>query len=528
MERERNTFSKVIDNLVTDYKDNSIYICQLSAEGFTQTAVKAGELHDYLESMEIMKDRNYYITPNAYKPFYMMKKGEGGRKNQNIASLNNIVLDIDNERWHECPELADPETLEDLVACIESLWGEDAERPEIATIVTTGRGIQVWFRLEPTSAQSEKMQNIYKMTKQKLGRALMNIIEPFEEFEGFEFDACSLKIGQVMRLPISGAYNYKSGTPIKYEDITTRSYRLYDMFQMLNDIPLENTEKTETKKKETKEKQKKEKKQTKKEKKETKEKQKQADRTPHKSPFLVDRRNLQPAREDDYTRLMLKRMRWIENIIRNNSNQNGRRNSMLLIYYTSALQVYDISDAFKLLNDLNNSLYEPLTQLEIANIVKECAKNAEGFYKYSVKKVFEILRSTEEEMKAYKDASEGWQERDEKRKKERAEKKAERDAYVLAVYGECQTVAGTARITGISRNTVRKIIETSKQEEPKQMETDKQTTQTAQTEKQTVQPRLYYFDIVEGSEMDEAEKQQAETLALELDWFKTIRDQLTA
>ena len=519
MEREKNTFSKVIDNLVTDYKDNSIYICQLSAEGFTQTAVKACELHDYLESMEIMKDRNYYITPNAYKPFYMMKKGEGGRKNQNIASLNNIVLDIDNERWHECQELADPETLEDLVACIVSLWGEDTERPEIATIVTTGRGIQVWFRLEPTSAQSEKMQNIYKMTKQKLGRALMDIIEPFEEFEGFEFDACSLKIGQVMRLPISGAYNYKSGTPIKYEDITTRSYRLYDMFQMLSDIPLENMEKKEKKeKKETKEKQKKEKKQTKKEK-------KQADRTPHKSPFLVDRRNLQPEREDEYTRLMLKRMRWIENIIRNNSNQNGRRNSMLLIYYTSALQVYDISDAFRLLNDLNNSLYEPLTQLEIANIVKECAKNAKGFYKYSVEKVFEILRSTEEERKAYKDASEGWQERDEKRKKERAEKKAERDAYVLAVYGECQTVAGTARITGISRNTVRKIIEASKREEHKQMETDKQT---SQTEQQTAQPRLYYFDIIEGSEMDEAEKQQAETLALELDWFKTIRDQLTA
>lgn len=527
MKRTGNTFSKVIYSLVTDYKDNSIYICQLSAEGFTQTAVKAGELHDYLESMEIMKDRNYYITPNAYKPFYMMKKGEGGRKNQNIASLNNIVLDIDNERWHECPELADPETLEDLVACIVSLWGEDAERPEIATIVTTGRGIQVWFRLEPTSAQSEKMQNIYKMTKQKLGRALMDIIEPFEEFEGFEFDACSLKIGQVMRLPISGAYNYKSGTPIKYEDITTRSYRLYDMFQMLNDIPLENTEKKDEKKKEkkeTKEKQKKEKKQAKKEK-------KQADRTPHKSPFLVDRRNLQPAREDEYTRLMLKRMRWIENIIRNNSNQNGRRNSMLLIYYTSALQVYDISDAFRLLNDLNNSLYEPLTQLEIANIVKECAKNAKGFYKYSVEKVFEILRSTEEEKEAYRKASEGWQERDERRKKERAEKKAERDAYVLAVYGECQTVAGTARITGVSRNTVRKIIEASKlieaskQEEHKQMETDKQT---AQTEKQTAQPRLYYFDIIEGSEMDEAEKQQAETLALELDWFNTIKDQLTA
>lgn len=522
MERQKNEYSKTMENLVTDYKDNSIYICKLSADGFSQTAVKAGELLDFLDVMEIATDCNYYISPNAYKPFYMMKKGEGGRKNKNIASLNNIVLDIDNEKWHECPELADPDTLDDLVTCIESLWGEDAERPEIATIVTTGRGIQVWFRLEPTSAQSEKMQNIYKMTKQKLGKALMAIIEPFEEFDGFEFDACSLKIGQVMRLPISGAYNYKSGTPIRYMDITTRSYRLYDMFTMLSDVPLESTEKKKTEKGKKKKKKEKTTEDKKKEKKE-------ADRTPHKSPFLVDRRNIQPAREDDYTRLMLKRMRWIENIIRENSNQNGRRNSMLLIYYTSALQVYDISDAFRLLNDLNNSLYMPLNQLEVANIVKECAKNAKGFYKYSVAKVFEILRSTEDEKEAYKKASEGWQERDERRKKERAEKKAERDAYVLAVYDECGTVAGTARITGTSRNTVKKIIETRKQEEQKQMET-RQEAETArqQEEQQRHQPRLYWFEMVEESEMDEDEKQQAETIALELDWMKSLSEQLAA
>lgn len=163
----------------------------------------ADELPEKLESFKLW-NQDYYITANTF--------AGGDRRAENLFTLQNIVVDVDCHA-----EGLSAAQRARMIDAFEFFLLEDLEGPRPNTIVKTGRGVQLWYAIEPVSRW--KVQQ-YEAVRESLIEAVQQILTDQAALSGLELDrGATHNAAGVFRLP--GSYNSKTGARGTF-------YRLHD------------------------------------------------------------------------------------------------------------------------------------------------------------------------------------------------------------------------------------------------------------------------------------------------------------
>ena len=180
-----------------------------------------GELSSFVEEMHVSRNMDYYITANSVCGVR--------RVTEEVFGLHNIVIDIDCHAGTHSPAL-----LADFVwRCSRDLWST-GDCPEPNSIVFSGRGVQLWWALEPASV---KIQYWYKRMQSWLMDALQGVLDESPEQLGeLSIDrSASKKLAGLFRLPFT--FNSKTG---RKGSLQIRRKTRYSLRKMLEEyVPAE-------------------------------------------------------------------------------------------------------------------------------------------------------------------------------------------------------------------------------------------------------------------------------------------------
>ena len=182
-----------------------------------------------IPKLALRQNCDYYITANRLKNHV--------RRSTNVFGLSNIVIDIDCHNYlfslnQDVKEENKKRAKErdglivDLVRnMMDGLFGQE-DYPKPNAIVYTGRGLQLWFSLEPCSASLKK---IYKKTVHYLCEMITKFIRKFKRYKDFNVDeAASINPAGLFRLP--GSRNTKARIKGNYELIHDKKTDLIIFF----------------------------------------------------------------------------------------------------------------------------------------------------------------------------------------------------------------------------------------------------------------------------------------------------------
>lgn len=136
------------------------------------------------------------------------------------------------------------------------------------------------------------------------------------------------------------------------------------------------------------------------------------------------------------------------------SIQRGMRNNFL--FYAGTLAVEAKRDTEKTLYGLNSALTEPLSDTEVAKTAHSASR---GIYHYATETIVKSLGGTEEEIRPFSlsfSAHGSWISNDEKKRK-RAEKRDKRNKKVLEHLSAGKSIKAVSELTGLCRATVARI-----------------------------------------------------------------------
>ena len=173
------------------------------------------ELQDYIPLMHISQNLDYYITANSFAGVQRVTEG--------VFALHNIVVDVD------CHVEAGVNTTEAVAAFLwrasRDLWS-DGSVPSPSSIVMTGRGVQLWWAIEPISV---KVRYWYKRVQHWLIDQLQDVLDDNpEELGELSIDqAASSKLAGWFRLPLT--YNTKAKRWGKLQILREQRYTLQEL-----------------------------------------------------------------------------------------------------------------------------------------------------------------------------------------------------------------------------------------------------------------------------------------------------------
>lgn len=174
------------------------------------------KLSTYVPEMHISRSVDYYITANSVC---------GTRRvTEDVFGLHNMVIDID---CHDDAAFSAEVLSAFIWRCSRDLWTTD-ECPAPNSIVFSGRGVQLWWALEPASA---KIQYWYKRMLSWLLDALQRVIdENPEQFESLSIDrSASIRLAGLFRMPYT--YNTKTGRMGTAQIYRNERYKLREMLE---------------------------------------------------------------------------------------------------------------------------------------------------------------------------------------------------------------------------------------------------------------------------------------------------------
>ena len=175
-----------------------------------QFACYADQLPEALAAYEIDPRRDYYITGNAFS-------GKRARRDQ-LFALHNIVIDIDAHGMTDRP--ARCALLEKAAAEIRAKL-----RPLPASVVYTGRGLQLWYPVEPESYKAERR---YIVVREAILKAVADLLRSRAEFKALTMDdGASNNTAGLYRLPYSCNTKTRNETPAG-DPIRGRVLRIHD------------------------------------------------------------------------------------------------------------------------------------------------------------------------------------------------------------------------------------------------------------------------------------------------------------
>ena len=376
-------------------------------------------LRPYVKLIQAVKSAEYYITANTVTGIK--------RRKEDLFGLQNIVIDVD------CHDDRTTQAINDLVVgfiwrCKRDLWS-DGIIPTPNSIVRTGRGVQLWWAIQPCYGGQEYGISLYHHNKIKRTfiAHIERLIEEYEEeLEGLGVDrgASSNPVGY-FRLP--GSYNAKAQC---YTSLAVLHEERYDQRDLTN---IEAPEIRATK-----------------------------NASAKYVPLLeTDRRVLQNYESTGVRRVI--QLVKLRNL-RNNEAGSESRDYFNFSVYNALRMTYDHEDAMARLRDFNAGFKEPMSDGELENCVSSA--NEKGGYKYTNEKLIELLDVTPEEQQAIGlFPARGFRRSKPNASRDEARKalKEDRDNKILALIKKGVSQAETARILGIGKNTVGRVLKRIKE-----------------------------------------------------------------
>ena len=280
-------------------------------------------IEEKAENLKIKKSQNYYIMANTVKRFTT-------RNSDNLFSLNNIVLDYDihtNISRYEREQLID-----------EFVWRLNRDLFTTGELITpnvvhyTGRGVQLWFHIESTSA---KLLFLYHKAIDYIAIIIREWLKEYPTLQRhIEPDISSSK-NAVGLFRIFNTYNTKAKTMTVVDVLHDRAINLNDLIKQLEDSePVKEYLKR-----------------------------KEQIKKRYKKQELNE--DYEPEeRKNGYSALHYKRIKIIEELARETENPVGHRDMMIFLAFNSARQIYPFETAKKICRKINRSFSESLPDIE--------------------------------------------------------------------------------------------------------------------------------------------------------------------
>ncbi len=275
------------------------------------------------ETLKYKKSQNYYVMANTVKRYTT-------RTSDNLFSLNNIVLDYDihsNIPRYEREQLID-----------EFVWRLNRDLFTTGELITpnvvhyTGRGVQLWFHIESTSA---KLLFLYHKAIDYIAIIIREWLKEYPTLQRhIEPDISSSK-NAVGLFRMFNTYNTKAKTMTVVDVLHDRAINLNDLIKQLEDSE---TVKEYLKRKE-----------------QIKKRYKKQELNEDYEP---------EERKNGYSALHYKRIKIIEELARETENPVGHRDMMIFLAFNSARQIYPFETAKKICRKINRSFSEPLPDIE--------------------------------------------------------------------------------------------------------------------------------------------------------------------
>ena len=372
--------------------------------------VDFAHIQDRAENLTIKKSQNYYIMANTIKQFT-------SRTSDNLFSLNNIVLDYD---IHSPMQQHERELLID-----EFVWRLHRDLFTPGEMITpnvihyTGRGVQLWFHIESTSA---KLLFLYHKAIDYIAVIVREWLKDYPTLQRhIELDIASSK-NAVGLFRMFNTYNTKAKTMTATDVLHNGAINLNELVKQL--------EKCEPVKEYL--------------------KRKKTIKKRYKEQELNDNFVLE-EKKGGYSALHYKRIKIIEELAKNKENSVGHRDMMLFLAFNSARQIYPFETAKKICRKINRSFEEPLSNIDY--IFKQ-----DKIYQIKNTTFFEKLGVSQDElvnMGKY-EMSRPNITRDLEREQRKEDKKAKKDlARKLIQSG--RTHKEVAEQTGLSLSTVARV-----------------------------------------------------------------------
>lgn len=385
---------------------------------YTLSARPLTDLHSYIKLLHASSRLDYYITANTVSGVNRLKT--------ELFGLQNIVIDIDNHSDDTQPQHVSALVQAFIWRSKRDLW-DTGVIPTPNSIVRTGRGVQLWWAIKPCYGGRGYDKSLYHHDKIK--NTIMSHIETMideytEELEGLSVDrgASSNPVGY-FRLPCT--YNTKA--------------KCYSSLEVLHDTRYDQRELTKL----------------------------EGPAVGKLSGSEWRGKRHIPMQETDrfvlssYQSSGVRRVIQLINLrnLRNNDVGSEMRDYFNFSVYNALRMSFDHDAAIGRLRAFNSGFKKPMTDRELENCVSS-AKEKDG-YKYSNAKLIELLEITPEEQEAiglFPCVVKRRTRPNASRDAARAALREDRDYKILDLIESGVSQAETARILGIGKNTVGRVL----------------------------------------------------------------------
>jgi DNA-directed RNA polymerase specialized sigma24 family protein len=407
-------------------------------------AILANQLSEELERLHVFGSLDYYISANSFE-----KKKNLKRLAENVIALNHIVMDIDIHNTED--EVDSFEQVEQLLFAIKKDLIFTKMIPPPNRFIKTGRGIQLWYDLVPTSV---KLDFLYLQVVVRIGKQIESLKNDYRIDFNVDLGA-SKKINGVFRLP--DTINSKCGVKVSSEHFCDDLYDLNDLIKIIpNEINYD------------------------------RESQMILSKTESARLYKIDTYTTLQGKRLDFIKYLLKRRKYKEN--------EEPRDLIFFVYFNEAFKAYDEESARKDAMALNSLFQPPMEEKRCMGIMTyiiskgglkmhnhtflewlQCDEHERRLYNESNghfrRKIEHLLENLEFSEKVESKQNKGLSPNDiakelgvDVRKVRnligstaKIEKQS-RNKKILEMYKDGISIKGIVKETGISRNTIKRII----------------------------------------------------------------------
>lgn len=429
-QKQRNT-NKIFDQwLDIHFGDTSfngrVVFGRKNAEGKLETiqARSLTELKPYAKRVKATSNTDTYLTANTVCGIR--------RRKDELFGLQNIVIDIDCHKKvhiHSIPTLVEAF----IWYSKRDLWNTGVI-PTPNSIVRTGRGVQLWWAIVPCygGRNYDTSRYYHDFIKSTLIDHITSLLHEHEDELGklnMDPGASRNNVGY-FRLPYS--YNTEAKCYSSVEILHTNRYDQRELIQMEGFEPTVKTSSEVARSK------------------------------PSYIPMLESDRFVVRNFESTGVRRVLQLIR-LRNL-RNNEVGKEFRNNFNFSVYNALRMTFDHDQAMIRLKAYNSGFKQPMTQEELEICI--CAAKTRDGYKYTNEGLIELLDITPEEQVAiglFPVSNKHHRKPNASRDEARRALKEDRDYKILEMIEKGMSQAETARILGISKNTVGSVVKKNRE-----------------------------------------------------------------